>query len=450
MKKNILYIVHQWLDYTKYNSTAVGGTTLHVLDIIHRIKEENNCFILYAQNKEYMLGIYTEEETKIYRLKTKVKISNFDGEDSQYAKMLNQILEEFQINMVHIHHLINHPYDIIKVLKQRQIPTIVTLHDFFLICPRVNLLYKNQDYCDVKNIKKCEKCLGKEYCLQERIRIVTELFQFVKVIIVPNKTVYEIFRRFYPKANYKTIEHGTDLKQQLPVITNNSKLNIAFVGCLTYLKGSDIAKIVVQNMDTKEYKFHLFGISDDPFFTQNTINYLYHGEYQRENLAKLLRKYKIDVVCLLTRCPETYCYTLSEVLSAGIPVVGFDIGAVGERIKRLRVGWTVPIKERETGVIQKLKEIKDHPSEYKKVLQAFEHLQLQTIDQMVKETLNEYQYKEAKNNGSIKKRRLIMEEVSILYYKESKIVQVFKQIKKYIPYKVKRPIYLIIQKIKKK
>ncbi len=456
MKGNILYIVHQWIDVSNYDSTSIGGTTLHILDIVNKIKDEYNCFVLYHANGFYNLAVYQNGSANFFDLGFSVKSNLFDCYDEDYEKMLLELIDKLKIDFVHIHHLLGHTYNILNVLKSKKIKTVITLHDYFLICPRVNMLYKNQDYCNLTSISCCEKCFDNEFDFKTRNKIVGDLFNYADTIIVPNKTVEKLYKKIHADFNYKLIEHGSDLVQIKPVNFNNNKLNVAFVGWLTYLKGSDIAKLVIQNSNPREYSFHLFGLSDDPFFNQNTKNYQYHGEYKRENLAHLLRKNKIDVVCLLTRCPESYCYTLSEVLSAGIPVIGFDIGAIGERIKRLNVGWTISLKSKEIGVLNKLWEIKSKPSMYQKCLKSFSKLQLPTTEQMIDQTLNEYKTLMTSN---IIDNEWSLEELNKVSFPITQIKIIKKKIKcnniisilkRRIPYSIKRPVYLVIQKLKNK
>lgn len=454
MKGNILYIVHQWIDTSNYDSTSIGGTTLHILDIVNEIKDEYNCFVLYHANGLYNLAVYQNGSVNFFDLGFHVKSNLFDCYDEDYEKMLLELIVKLKIDFVHIHHLLGHAYNILNVLKLRKIRTIITLHDYFLICPRVNMLYKNQDYCSLTSISCCEECFDNKFDFKTRNMIVGDLFNYADTIIVPNKTVERIYKKIYSDIDCKLIEHGSDLIQVNPVNSNNKRLNVAFVGWLTYLKGSDIAKIVIQNSNPKEYLFHLFGLSDDPFFNQNTKNYQYHGEYKRENLAHLLRKNKIDVVCLLTRCPESFCYTLSEVLCAGIPVIGFDIGAIGERIKRLNVGWTVSLESKEIGVLNKLNEIRAKPAMYQKCLKSFSKLKLPTTEHMVNQTLKEYKVLITGNKGD---KEWSLEQLNNISFKITEIKVVKKKIKgnniisilkRRIPYSIKRPVYLAVQKLR--
>ena len=51
---------------------------------------------------------------------------------------------------------------------------------------------------------------------------------------------------------------------------------------------------------------------------------------------------RIHVGLQLSIWPETFSYTLSELVDAGVPVIAGNLGAQGERIERCRLGWTVP------------------------------------------------------------------------------------------------------------
>jgi hypothetical protein len=67
-----------------------------------------------------------------------------------------------------------------------------------------------------------------------------------------------------------------------------------------------------------------------------------HGAYAEDELAELIAEIKPHVVWFPGSCPETYSYTLSAVLEAGLPVVATDIGAFTERLAGREWTWLVP------------------------------------------------------------------------------------------------------------
>ena len=55
--------------------------------------------------------------------------------------------------------MIGHYFDIVDVCKEKGIHSIITLHDFYSLCPTINLLYMNKEYCMEMEHKDCVHCL---------------------------------------------------------------------------------------------------------------------------------------------------------------------------------------------------------------------------------------------------------------------------------------------------
>jgi len=59
------------------------------------------------------------------------------------------------------------------------------------------------------------------------------------------------------------------------------------------------------------------------------------GKYQEHEALDSLKGLKPHLVWLPSLWPETYSYTLSVALRAGLPVVAFDLGAIATRLRSL-------------------------------------------------------------------------------------------------------------------
>ena len=126
---------------------------------------------------------------------------------------------------------------------------------------------------------------------------------------------------------------------------------------------------------------HLFGTLDSPL-QKNTKFYTNHGRYQREELKEKLKKNNIQLICLLSTVPETYSYSLSESIACGIPVLAFDIGALGERVKKTQVGWLLDANSTCDQIIQKIHEIANNPEQYAKIVDNINKTTIKTVGQM--------------------------------------------------------------------
>lgn len=99
----------------------------------------------------------------------------------------------------------------------------------------------------------------------------------------------------------------------------------------------------------------------------------------------------MNLICLLSVWPETYSYTLTESILSHVPVIAFDIGAIGERVKRLKCGFLVELGSSSSSVMQKIVDIKSDFEQYDKVVQNIMKLKLKTVEEMGNEYHQLYQ-----------------------------------------------------------
>lgn len=96
------------------------------------------------------------------------------------------------------------------------------------------------------------------------------------------------------------------------------------------LAGSDIGIVVIGYLDACS----LPGWHRDHLFV--------HGAYQDAQVASLLRAYGARIALFANQVPESFSYALSDLWSAGVPVIVPSNGALGERVARHGAGWRLP------------------------------------------------------------------------------------------------------------
>jgi glycosyltransferase involved in cell wall biosynthesis len=57
------------------------------------------------------------------------------------------------------------------------------------------------------------------------------------------------------------------------------------------------------------------------------------GVYRRDDLVDLIEAHGVNLLFFPSICPETFSYVTEEMILLGLPVVAFDLGAPGERLK---------------------------------------------------------------------------------------------------------------------
>lgn len=74
---------------------------------------------------------------------------------------LDQYLDEHKPDIVHVTSCETLSASVLKIVKQKQIPLVLSITDFWFLCPRINLLRSNGKNCDgIKTPWECQKCLA--------------------------------------------------------------------------------------------------------------------------------------------------------------------------------------------------------------------------------------------------------------------------------------------------
>lgn len=402
-KKRILYLVNEWEE----NMVMTGGTSLHIKDLIQSNIKNNIASFVLAPDKydlsRFKLYLYTDKyEREIANYKTDIQqYGQITYTNNTYKEMLENIFDSFKIDILHVHHFLFQTFDAIDIAKQRNIYSIITLHDLYMICPSINMVYIDK-YCEQDKARDCKKCLNIRYGVNSNIlnnwqKTCFNVLKKFDKIIVPSDNTKKIFKKTYKDIDIETVEHGVTVIETKSKTRTSREFNIAFVGAMAIHKGSNILKDLVNKNKNSNIKIHLFGRSEDKELERSKGNYINHGKYTRGELPQLLIDNDIDLVCMFATWPETYSYTLTESYMAKVPVLTFDIGAVGDRVEKDKLGWIINLNTSSEKILEKIEEISNNIEEYKNKKENFEKYKFKTIEEMQEYYKNLYSEIKEKN-----------------------------------------------------
>lgn len=393
-RKNILFLIHDFENPT----THIGGTTIHCMDLIKELRSKYNFHVLYPSDGVYKVHSFFETEERILPIDGIVTFSAMSYYNNDYKKLVEQVIKGLQIDMVHIHHMIGHYFDVVDVCNENNIKTAITLHDFYCLCPTINMLYDMEKYClDIDSKQRdCATCLHHELRITNNIMPIwqkrwQDFLGMCDVVITPSKSTKEIVESIYSNINCQAIEHGikSEDNHHMPD-TNSEDFNVAFVGVMAKHKGAKVVEHLISDTKNNNIKYHVFGMSEYGSLEKDTNNYTYHGRYDRDSLPQLLKDNNIHMVCNLSIWPETYSYTLTETIASGIPVLALNIGAVGQRINEYKFGWTVDSNSSNDEILNKIVEISENQTDYLTKLKNICDYHVKTIKEMASEYKNIY------------------------------------------------------------
>jgi len=263
---NILQVVHSFLPYT------MAGTEVYSYTLSKELSKKNKVFVFFriknTAEKEYFLNRSNFDGLETYAVNKTFKFCNSFEEtfnDAAIDEKFRMVLDEVSPDIVHIHHLLFLSHGIVREIKKRNIPIAYTLHDYWLMCYRGQLVKEDLSLCESGPCPECLFCLRyllgiKKYSLY--------LYSFLRVWLSPAginvlKKVYLLFK------NRKFANEFEIWKRSLRDIRMKIDLFIA-------------PSYFIKN------KFSKFGIQDD------RIVYLPYGfDHKNHMVNKKTKSYKI-------------------------------------------------------------------------------------------------------------------------------------------------------------
>ncbi len=386
IKQNILYLIHA--DFHPQAINNIGGTQFHLRDLVNNLKYTYDVFVLSKDKNGFRLSVYINNWSKSIELYIPGPTIQRKMYNNKYKNIFSFILDFFHINLIHVHHTMDLSIEIYRQAMTKNIPIFLTAHDYYYLCPKINMSCN-----EIPNQVICNPCIEKTFGLSEQYNYwkqwndhTNEILRICKNVFMPSKSALQIYQKCFPQYEEKflIIEHGISKTniENIPLL-ERKMVNVAFLGGLTKEKGSQLIKKIVE-MDAPHINWHIFGgIDDSELLNFSKDNLHKHGWYDQKNITQLLIENKIHLVCILSLCRETYCYTLTEALLAGIPTIVTPYGALEERVKKLDCGWVLEKEDcNAKGVLKCIESIIDNPDHYVRKCKNIKQIKFPTIEDM--------------------------------------------------------------------
>ena len=263
---------------------------------------------------------------------------------------LARLLENFQVRRIHVHHLMRFgDFDLRALGIRLNVPIDVTVHDYFAICPQVNLLpWFDAQYCGEPGPATCNACIntrpahGARDILEWRTRQ-RWLFETAERVLCPTEDVRARLTRFGLGKNARLAPHEPTPASPWPLRQNplGRKLRIALLGVLANQKGLPSVAALAETTDPAEIDFYLIGHPEQPLTPELARRLHVSGEYADADLPKIIARTKPNIIWFPAQWPETWSYTLSAAIASGLPIIASNIGAFPERLEGRPLTWLV-------------------------------------------------------------------------------------------------------------
>jgi glycosyltransferase involved in cell wall biosynthesis len=378
----ILMVVHQFLPGHQ------AGAELYTYYLSRELSKNHQVHLFYAETddkgREYTIRKGTFEGIPFS------EVINHNHEfvrsyrNPQIDKIFEGLLRDFQPDIIHFQHLINLSVNLISIAKEKGIPTVMTLHEYWLMCPRWGQRLKEDlTLCDEIIPSVCAKCVENIYShhqkdrilhilnslkrikgfrkimriltppiqawmgprtyirgIEERNRYIKNILSDVNLFISPSPFLRREFIRFgMPEGKIIFSDNGMDLSHYRRIIRKGSKrLRFSFIGSPVIHKGVHVLVEAFNGIKDPDVELNIYGdLSTHPEYSerlkQMAKNQSIHfkGRFENQRIGEILSN--TDVLVVPSIWYENSPLTIHEAFIARIPVIASNLGGMADLVQ---------------------------------------------------------------------------------------------------------------------
>lgn len=375
-----------------------GGTPETNRDMASSLSASFRCLTLSCDVDHWVLSqIDGVDETELGRFDFEERWRIREPIDEERKEALRALMQAERVALVHVRSFIATGPEIVELVKELGLPLVCSLHDFYTVCPTIQLIDEHEHYCaghctpgrgpcpTSKRWVGAQPDLKDDYVHRWRSRMREQLSgadAFVTTSHAAKAVLIDHFG-FMDDGRFRIIEHGRDVHHFRAVsVPPAERPRIVVFGALGISKGTTLLTELLR-IDAREgpaFEFHFVG-ARHPNFSPEELGGVAHDAYDRADLPGRLAEIRPSFALVTSIWPETYCHTLTEAWMADLPVFASDIGTLRERITRHGGGWLLDYTDPEAFYAQ-MRVISDSTAEWHLRRAEIASISPRTVDDM--------------------------------------------------------------------
>jgi glycosyltransferase involved in cell wall biosynthesis len=144
-----------------------AGVEVYTRGLCRVLRQRHDVHLFFSEKihaaRNYSLREHEYEGVPCHVLVNNLLYDSFAGtyDQPQVLERFDEVLDRVQPDLLHVQHLMLLSLGIVERARRRDIPVVMTLHDFWLFCARLGqLLQADGARCDGPEDRKCAACLG--------------------------------------------------------------------------------------------------------------------------------------------------------------------------------------------------------------------------------------------------------------------------------------------------
>jgi glycosyltransferase involved in cell wall biosynthesis len=271
-----------------------------------------------------------------------------------------EILQQEKPDLIHSGHLMR-VYPFILAAMKLNIPYVLTVTDFHLLCPKILLAPTADSLCSgPEKGQNCSKFCSDlpAFFIKERLDTTTNIIRNASAVVAPSRFVVDIFEHEVDGLQVHINHHGirqSNITTRDYVYQPSDSIRFGYIGNLAVHKGVHVLVKAFIDLNSSRSSLSIFGPGEDAYAHKlaemaGETDVRFMGSFRSEELSKVFNP--IDVLVAPSICYETYSFVVHEALASEIPVIVSSLGGMAETIRDDINGFTFT-----AGDVQQLREV---------------------------------------------------------------------------------------------
>ncbi len=350
MTLKVLKVIHGYPPY------YMAGSEIYTANFCNEISKKVDLSIFTRIEDEftkpYNCSESKENGIRIIRVNKPSRDYTFRSkyQDIKMAKIFEHFLDEISPDIVHIGHLSHLTIQIVNIIHDKNIPIVFTLHDFWMMCIRGQLISDDSSLCEGPSINNCKECNMKYFTSELEAEQETKIWlkslsrvnQNIDLFIAPSQFLRNKYIEYgIPAEKIVYMDYGFNIDlingvEKVP----SKKIRFGFLGRIIPVKGISHLIEAFNEVDHSKAELNIFGrLSSSSIYLKNRCeNSAIHfkGGYNYKDISKVLSN--IDVLVVPSIWYENSPLVIHEAFVANRPVITSNFGGMFELVKHEKNG----------------------------------------------------------------------------------------------------------------
>lgn len=248
-----------------------------------------------------------------------------------------ELFQREQPDLLHVGHMLRGTA-FVQAAIELQIPYLVTMTDFWVICPNCKLITESQQLCHgPRQGKACQQACPSQspQWISKRLAQTQHLLRQAAGLVAPAHFLADKVRAEFGELPLTVIPYGMDttgLQPNRRHYPTQEPLTFLFAGTLNTTKGLHLLLQAFQRLTATNVRLEVYGAGylegDVRQQAARDPRIGFGGRYTIEQLSGILQR--VDVVVVPSTWHENLPLIMQEAQAAGVPTLVSDVGGMTE------------------------------------------------------------------------------------------------------------------------